>query len=203
MWLDYYRASIKPSPSILPPADHFDYDATLMACAQGDRQALQRLYQREARYLLGVALRIVRQHHRAEDVLHDAFVNIWQRAGSFDPTRGEGRGWIYSVVRNAALNMVRSTAREATVDDDTREAIDDDAALAAYASAGDPFELRADLGRLHTCLAGLEPARRDCILYAYVEGCSHAEIAARTRTPLGTVKAWIQRGMKALRECMT
>lgn len=174
-----------------------------MACARGDRQALHRLYQREARFLLGVALRIVRTHHRAEDVLHDAFLSIWQRAASFDPTRGEGRGWIYSVVRNAALNMVRSTSREITVDEDTSAAMDDDAALAAYATTSDPFELRADLGRLHGCLAGLEPARRDCILYAYVEGCSHSEIAERTHTPLGTVKAWIQRGMKTLRECMS
>jgi DNA-directed RNA polymerase specialized sigma24 family protein len=53
------------------------------------------------------------------------------------------------------------------------------------------------------CLSsGLEPARRDCILFAYVEGCSHGEIAERLQTPLGTVKSWIQRGMRALRECM-
>ena len=57
-------------------------------------------------------------------------------------------------------------------------------------------------GRLDACLAGLEPERRNCILYAYVDGCSHSEIAERTRTPLGTVKTWIQRGMRMLRECM-
>jgi RNA polymerase sigma-70 factor (ECF subfamily) len=185
-----------------PTAAPFDYDAALMACARGDRQALQQLYERESRYLMGVALRIVRQRQQAEDVLHDAFISIWQRAESFNPARGEGRGWVYSVVRNAALNMVRSGARQVDVSEDAAEAIDDQAALAAYASAGDPFELRADLGRLDNCLIGLEPARRDCILYAYVEGCSHGEIAERLQTPLGTVKAWIQRGMRALRECM-
>jgi RNA polymerase sigma-70 factor (ECF subfamily) len=187
-----------PPPTVAP----FDYDAALMACARGDRQALQQLYERESRYLMGVALRIVRQRQQAEDVLHDAFISIWQRAESFNPARGEGRGWVYSVVRNAALNMVRSGARQVDVSEDAAEAIDDQAALAAYASAGDPFELRADLGRLENCLKGLEPARRDCILYAYVEGCSHGEIAERLQTPLGTVKAWIQRGMRALRECM-
>ncbi|MDQ0034415.1 RNA polymerase sigma-70 factor (ECF subfamily) [Variovorax boronicumulans] len=180
----------------------FDYDAALMACARGDRTALQQLYQRESRYLMGVALRIVRQRQQAEDVLHDAFISIWQRAESFNPALGEGRGWVYSVVRHAALNMVRSGARQVSLDEDAAEAVDDSASLAAYAAAGDPFELRADLGRLHGCLSGLEPARRDCILYAYVEGCSHGEIAERLQTPLGTVKAWIQRGMRALRECM-
>lgn len=173
-----------------------------MACARGDRNALQRLYQHESRYLMGVALRIVRQRQQAEDVLHDAFLSIWQRADSFNPARGEGRGWIYSVVRNAALNMVRSGARQVSLDEDAAEAVDDQAAMAAYAGSADPFETRADLGKLDRCLAGLEPARRDCILYAYVDGCSHGEIAERTQTPLGTVKAWIQRGMRALRECM-
>lgn len=185
-----------------PTAAPFDYDAALMACARGDRQALQQLYQREGRYLMGVALRIVRQRQQAEDVLHDAFISIWQRAETFNPARGEGRGWVYSVVRNAALNMVRSGARQVDVSEDAAEAIDDQAALAAYALAGDQFELRADLGRLENCLNGLEPARRDCILFAYVEGCSHGEIAERLQTPLGTVKAWILRGMRALRECM-
>lgn len=186
------------------PADDtfFDYDAALRACARGEREALRRIYERESRHLLGVALRIVRQQHQAEDVLHDAFVSIWQRAASFDPRRGAGRGWIYSVVRHAALNMVRNGAREVSVDEESVAAIEDEAALAAHAAAADPFELRADLGKLDDCLARLPAARRDCILYAYIDGCSHGEIAERTRTPLGTVKAWIQRGMRSLRECM-
>lgn len=189
-------------PTVTADDTTFDYDAALQACARGEHQALQQLYQREARYLLGVALRIVRQHQHAEDVLHDAFISIWQRASTFDPARGAGRGWIYSVVRHAALNRVRSGAREVTVDEEAAAAIEDDAALVAHAAAADPFELRADLGRLDNCLSQLEPARRDCILYAYVDGCSHSEIAERTQTPLGTVKAWIQRGMRVLRECM-
>ena len=83
------------------PADsnYFDYDAALHACARGDQHALQRIYMQDSKRLLGVALRIVRQRHLAEDVVHDAFVSIWNKAASFDATRGEGRGWIYSVVR--------------------------------------------------------------------------------------------------------
>ncbi|WP_295857744.1 sigma-70 family RNA polymerase sigma factor [uncultured Xylophilus sp.] len=180
----------------------FDYDAALAACARGDADALQRLYRQESRRLLGVALRIVRRHEQAEDVLHDAFVSIWNRAATFDPSRGAARGWIYSVVRHAALNMVRDGAREVAVDDDTTAAIDDAAALDTHRAEADPFERHADLGRLEQCLGQLPTARRDCILYAYVDGCSHGEIAARTGTPLGTVKAWIQRSLQALRGCM-
>ncbi len=196
----------RPSDSVttLPAATTttFDYEHALTACAAGDRAAFQSLYQHEARNLLGVALRIVRQRQQAEDILHDAFVNIWNKASSFDAALGSGRGWIYSVTRNLAFNAVRDGAREVSVDEETAEALDADASLHAHAGMTDAFELRTSMGKLNDCLERLEPARRNCILYAYVDGCSHGEIAERTRTPLGTVKAWIKRGMGSLRECM-
>jgi len=180
----------------------FDYEQALQACARGERQALQDLYKQESRYLLGVALRIVRQRQQAEDVLHDAFMAIWTRSASFDATKGAGRGWMYSVTRNLALNSVRNGAREVSVDEETAEALDAQGSMEAHRQVSDAFELNASLGKLNDCLSRLEPARRNCILYAYVDGCSHGEIAARTQTPLGTVKAWIKRGMGSLRECM-
>ena len=182
--------------------DAFDHAAALQACARGDRQALESLYRHESRYLLGVALRIVRQRQQAEDVLHDAFMAIWTKAASFDAMLGSGRGWIYSVTRNLALNSVRNGAREVSVDEETAEALDAHNTMAAYPQLAEAFELNASLGKLNECLARLEPARRNCILYAYVDGCSHGEIAERTQTPLGTVKAWIKRSMGSLRECM-
>ena len=185
-----------------PDTADFDYERALQRCAQGERQALHELYRQESGRLLGVALRIVRQRPQAEDVLHDAFVAIWSRASSFDATRGSGRGWVYSVTRNLALNRVRDGAREVGLDDDAAEALDAQVSLAAHREQAEAFEHTASLGRLGECLARLEPARRDCLLYAYVDGCSHGEIAARTQTPLGTVKAWIKRSLGSLRECM-
>ncbi|MES2192038.1 MAG: sigma-70 family RNA polymerase sigma factor [Pseudomonadota bacterium] len=194
---------IEHSVTTLPAATiSFDYERHLQACAAGDCAALQRLYEHEARHLLGVTLRIVRQRQQAEDILHDAFVNIWNKASSFDAALGSGRGWIYSVTRNLAFNAVRDGAREVSVDEETAEALDVASSVDAHSQMTDAFELRASLGKLNECLERLEPARRNCILYAYVDGCSHGEIAERTNTPLGTVKAWIKRGMGSLRECM-
>ena len=190
---------MNPSAALPDATLSFNYEQALADCARGDRQALQSLYQQESRHLLGVAKRIVRQAQEAEDVVHDAFMNIWIGAASFDASLGSGRGWIYSVTRNLALNTVRNGAREVSVDEETADAHN---TMAAYAQLTEAFELNASLGKLNECLARLEPARRNCILYAYVDGCSHGEIAQRTQTPLGTVKAWIKRGMVALRECM-
>ncbi|MDF0732743.1 sigma-70 family RNA polymerase sigma factor [Pseudomonas entomophila] len=170
------------------PEPSFDYEACLAACARHDPQALRDLYRQESPRLLGVALRIARDRGLAEDIVHDTFIRVWTRAASFDPARGTARGWVYSITRHLALNFVRDHGRETPVGEATHEA------------ASVSFELPT--GRIQHCLEQLEPARRQCILHAYVDGCSHAEIAQRLGTPLGTVKAWIKRSLAALRECM-
>lgn len=185
----------------LPEPDAFDHDAALAACARGDRTALRRLYEREGRYLLGVALRIVRDRATAEDVLHDAFMNIWTRAATFDARRGAGRGWMYGIVRHRALDAVRAGARNVSADEDQMDALQAEDPPAAPDMA-EAFALRADLGRLDDCLARLDTAKRNCVLYAYLDGCTHSEIAERLGAPLGSVKAWIRRGLTSLRECL-
>ncbi len=148
--------------------------------------------------MLGVALRIVRQRQIAEDVVQDAFIKVWEKAGSFDPRRGSARGWIYSVVRNRALNEVRDNGPQITLDEAALEAID----LRNSRLAGADMASSIELGPLQDCLAQLDAPKRSSIVMAYVDGCTHAEIAQRLAAPLGTVKAWIRRGLQSLRECM-
>ncbi len=174
------------------PDAHFDYEACLSACARGEQRALRQLYEQDSSRLLGVALRIVRDKALAEDVVHDAFMKIWHGAGSFDPSRGSARGWVFSVTRHLALNHVRNHHREVALGEEHEQ----------LAAPHDTFEFPARAGLMHTCLQQLDPARRNCILHAYVDGYSHSEIASRLGTPLGTVKAWIKRSLAALRECM-
>ena len=194
-FLDHAALPAAPTPA------HFDYESALAACANGDRSALHRIYQHESRRLLGVALRIVRQRALAEDVLHDAFMNIWTKAASFDAMRGSGRGWIHSIVRNQALTVVRTSGREVSADEEAIEALEAES-VASAAPMAEMFAVRADIGRLDDCLKALDTPKRNSILYAYVDGCSHGEIAQRLNAPLGSVKAWIRRGLLSLRECM-
>jgi RNA polymerase sigma-70 factor (ECF subfamily) len=184
------------------PPPTFDCDAALQACARGDRLALQGLYQQESPRLLGVVQRIVRDLPKAEDIVHDVFVRIWQKAGSFDASRGEGRGWIYSIARHLALNAVRDGRHELAVGEDTTEALDLAASLQAWRDVEDSFAWQDHTGRLGPCLERLEPVRRNCLLHAYIDGLTHNEIAQKTGAPLGTVKAWIKRSLAALRECL-
>jgi RNA polymerase sigma-70 factor, ECF subfamily len=178
------------------PVTHFDFHRCLEACAQGDRRALQALYDHEGARLLGVARRIARDDATAEDIVHDVMIRIWTRAASFDPARGSARGWIYSITRHLALNTIRDTRRETVLED-----ADIDTSTAVHAGLDD-FDLWSGSAKIYRCLEQLQPAPQRCILHAYVDGCSHAEIAGRLGAPLGTVKAWIKRSLKALRECL-
>ncbi|MFC7208316.1 sigma-70 family RNA polymerase sigma factor [Comamonas endophytica] len=157
------------------PVEDFDYEATLQACAAGERGAMQRLYEQEAARLFGVVRRIVRDAALAEDVLHDACVNIWSRAASFDPARGSARGWIYSVARNLALNARRDDSRTADVAHEILQVIDDQASFAAWEAMSRSGQWADSAERVGHCLSELEPVRRDCILYAYVEGMSQGK----------------------------
>jgi len=171
------------------PEPIFDYEAHLAACARGERQALRALYVQESPRLLGVARRLVHDTALAEDIVHDAFLKIWAGAARFDPSRGTARGWMFSVTRHLALNFIRDNPREIQGDIDTHPSVE-------------IVDAEVHSSRIHLCLEQLEPARRTCILHAYVDGYSHAQISHKLGTPLGTVKAWIKRSLMALRECM-
>lgn len=177
----------------------FDHDAALLACARGERFALRALYEHEARWLLGVALRIVRDRERAEDVLHDAFMQVWQSAATFDPALGSARGWIYTVVRHAALKAARDPGRLQVLDIAELTALSD----AQQRDAGDDDDRGLDADSLERCLQRLDAQRRACVVHAFVDGYTHEQIAARLATPLGTVKSWIKRSLASLKECLS
>lgn len=175
-----------------PAALEFDYEAALLACARGEAAALERLYQREVRWLLGVCRRILRDTALAEDALHDGFMHIWQQAHRYDRNLGSGRGWIYTVVRHRALNLARTLGRD-SVYDDSHDLADD-------AESDTRRDTARDLDR---CLEHLDPPRRESILLAFLDGYSHEQVAQALSTPLGTVKSWIRRGLLSLKDCLS
>ncbi|MGO2007971.1 sigma-70 family RNA polymerase sigma factor [Vreelandella alkaliphila] len=184
-------------------ANDFDYADVLARCARGEQAALHQLYRQEGARLLGVVMRIVKDRGMAEDIVHDACLNIWQRADSFDPERGSARTWIFSIARHLALNAIRQRDREIRVDiDDPGELADDDTYQQSLSTTAKAFDWQTGQ-QMDECLQQLETERRNCVLHAYVDGLSHAEIAAHTGAPLGTVKAWIKRSLLRLRECMS
>ena len=176
-----------------------EFGAALRACSQGNREGLRLIFDREAGRLVAVAERIVRRRDLAEEVVQDAFIRIWNNAHQYRQDRGSARGWIYAIVRNRALNMLRDSRREDLVAESDLEALTHAQHVDEIMASWHRLE---ETSRLRDCLAALEETRRRGILMAYVGGYTHGEIAGRLKLPLGTAKSWIRRGLSTLRECM-
>ncbi len=174
-----------------------DYVAALQGCARGDQQALRQLFEAEAGRLIAVAQRIVRRRELAEEVVQESFIQIWRKAATYDPALGSARGWIYAIVRNRALNVIRDGAREDLVDAETL-----DAKVDGQATVADALDRLAVGSRLKDCLEEIDKDKRESVLLAYVAGYTHGEIAGRLGVPLGTAKSWVRRGLAALKDCM-
>ena len=174
-----------------------DHSALIVACGRGDRAALQEIFRREAGAMIGISARIVKRRELAEEVVQESFLAIWRNAARFDPSIGSGRAWLFQIVRNRSLNMLRDTSRELPTEQDAL-----DAAVDAGADYENAYERLANNSALKRCLDELEPRRKQGILLAFVEGMSHGEIAAKLKVPLGTTKSWLRRSLIALRECM-
>jgi RNA polymerase sigma-70 factor (ECF subfamily) len=171
----------------------------LARCARQDRQAFQRLYDSTAPQLLGCLLRILRNRPMAEDALQDVFVQVWNRAGQFDSTRGSAWAWLIAIARYRAIDVRR---REGRMTAETGRDLDD-----IPDDTEPPEALAFDLGdrtarALAHCLEALQPRQRECIVLAYQGGLSHSEVATEVGEPLGSVKSWIRRGLSALKRCL-
>jgi RNA polymerase sigma-70 factor (ECF subfamily) len=171
-------------------------EALVEAVARGSETALRRIYEQESRRLYGIALRIARRPALAADALQDAFVQIWQSAGSFSAERGNAAAWLTAIVRYRALDALRKAGREEP---------SDDPALGDRVEEPDQLEqidrpLQRDA--LRRCLGTLDENQRRCIMLAFVDGLSHSEIAERLPAPLGSVKSWVRRGLLSLRSCL-
>ncbi len=170
--------------------------------SQGDAGAIEPMYDKYARAVFALLLRIVKDRQTAEDLLQDVFSSAWQHAGRFDPARGEVLPWLLGIGHNAALNELRRRRRrpQATYHSDPEQA---DLALA---QVPDPAPTPADAAwfeirrtDLRQALGHLVEADRT-VIELYAVGHSQSEIAGLLQMPLGTVKTRMRRGLQRLRE---
>jgi len=167
----------------------------LARCAQADGNAFRRLYELESGRLYGVALRITRRPHLADDVLHDAMLQVWRNAAYFNPSYGSARSWLISLVRYRALDALKRTKPEGTGIEIPDTADPDFNPLEQLIATRDEQMLRQ-------CLKTVEERSRQFVVMAFMDGLTHAEVAERTGYPLGTVKSAIRRALVTLRICM-
>ncbi|CAI0726426.1 Sigma-K factor [Serratia quinivorans] len=172
--------------------------AMMKAIGLGDRQAFEQLYRQTSPRLYAVALRILRRQSWAEEVLHESFISVWNRASSYDPQLSSPLTWLTHIVRNRAIDWLRGSSGKAAEREDEWGDLDGTSLI-------EPVEelQRSQEGqKLTACLDNLPVDQRQSIVLAYYQGMSHGEVSIYLQQPLGTVKSWIRRALDHLKDCV-
>ncbi len=170
---------------------------SIMATAAGDARAFSVLYLQTSRALFGVCFRILRSRADAEDALQDIYLKIWLQSGSFRVTSELPMSWLKAIARNQALDKLRAKRRRerGLVSDPTGDLRDD--------VAPDPEDLAiqmAEWRRLLSGLAALPPRQAEAVVRAALTEESNKELALRFNVPLNTIKTWLHRSRRELKE---
>lgn len=170
--------------------------------AQGDTAAFEAFYEAASPVLFSIAVQMLRDAALAEDVVQEAFVQIWERAAFFNPQRGKPLTWAITLTRNKAIDRLRSLQRRGRVfteTDQDREPVD---AEANHTDAASQLMDSEGASIIRKSLKSLEPEERITLELAFFSAMTHSEIAEHLRQPLGTIKARIRRSLLKLRSAM-
>lgn len=163
-----------------------------------DEAALGELYDATVDRVYGLALRVMRNAHDAEEIVSRVYTQVWDNAGSFDEKRGKVLSWLLIICRSRALDALRAR--------DRAEPCEDIGEIADIAHAADPFSLLDNQRRktaVHEALRQLTAEQRDLIALAFFRGYTHEEIAVHRQQPLGSVKSGMRRALQQMRAALS
>ena len=176
-----------------------DKDVELLRrIAAEDRGAFADFYDRHSTLMFSVACKILNDPNEAEDVLQETFVQIWEKAGRFDPKLGKAASWVATLTRNKAIDRIRASQRRSRLADEAGA----ESAIAAEVSdtANEAVHGHDKAKLIQSVITGLPAEQRRAIELAYFSGLTQHEISEQLKEPLGTIKARIRRGLLKLRD---
>jgi RNA polymerase sigma-70 factor, ECF subfamily len=181
----------------------------LLEAGQGNHASFAKVYQLTSAHLYGVAIRMLGHEHAADDALQEAYVSIWKNASQYRATvDGQSLSpmtWLIAIVRNKALDALRKQTRlredEFIAEGDSLDRAPTplhETAPSALDELGVAFEnLQID-----TCMGALSAAQRQALALCYYQGLTHSEASQQMGSPIGSVKAWVRRGLNQLKDCL-
>jgi len=177
-----------------------DLAALLLSVVAKNRTAFESLYDTTVQRMFGLAMRITCQQSLAEEVVSDVYLQVWQQAHTYTPTRGTVMAWLSVLCRSRALDTLRrnnTAIRQAEVGLDS---------VPEQEESHQPLDILQSVEQgsaIHAALGQLSEQQRQLVALAYFKGYTHSELATITNTPIGTVKTHLHRTMRILKELMT
>jgi RNA polymerase sigma-70 factor, ECF subfamily len=165
--------------------------------AENDARALELLFNRYSRVVLGIARRILRDHGEAEDVVQETFFRLFQRAKLFDPTEGTTKAWIAKIAFHQALDRKSYLRRRGFYLSKEDARLED--TLAGESDLDQEVGAMLNRVKLDKAFKNLPDLQRRTIELFYFEGLELREISERLGEPLGNIRHHFYRGLERLR----
>ncbi len=172
--------------------------AILRQIADRDPRGVELLYDRYGGVAFALAYRLLGERGSAEDVVQEAFLNVWRQGATYDTRRGTVRTWLLTIVHHRAIDQMRSMRSKAGAD----TVIDDALPLPAKEDTWTEVIQSLEHERIRLAMATLPPEQRQVVDLAYYGGFTHTEIAQRVGIPLGTVKGRMRLALDKLRDLL-
>ena len=165
--------------------------AVVERIAAGDQGAMRELYERHGRPVFAIAFRLLGDRETSEECVQDAFLRVWESASRYDARRARPSTWLYTIVRNLAIDAARRRSR--------RPLLDPGVAGVEREEPSDLLARAEEAVRIADAMAGLPMEQFAVIKLAHFDELSQSEIATKLGLPLGTVKSRTRLGLDRLR----
>jgi RNA polymerase sigma-70 factor (ECF subfamily) len=183
-------------PSLEPGAPS---DLDLMRAIQAeDPDALAQLYDRYNGILKALILRVVHNEAEADDLLQEIFMEIWNQAKNFSAEKGKPLGWMVTLARRRAIDGLRKKQAYARAEERLQNETEQQPDAWVHNATEEAIVLGDTRVLIRKVINSLPPAQQQAIDLAFFQGMSQREIAAKTNTPLGTVKTRLELGLKKI-----
>ncbi|MET4781245.1 sigma-70 family RNA polymerase sigma factor [Glaciihabitans sp. UYNi722] len=183
----------KDSESVDQPASK---EELLGRIAEGDQVAFGLLYDEISPRVLGLIRRLLVDHAQSEEVTQEVFLEIWQSATRYEPSKGGASTWILTMAHRRAVDRIRSS--QSSRDRDVKIGIRD--YVSDYDNVSETVEITIEHERVKEAMSQLTELQRQAVTLAYYGGYSHSEVATLLSVPIGTVKTRLRDGMIRLRD---
>ncbi len=189
-----------PAVSVVPQVEPgAPSDLELMKAIQAeDPNALSQLYDRYNGILKALILRVIHNEAEADDLLQEIFMEIWNQARNFSSQKGKPLGWMVTLARRRAIDGLRKKQAYARAEERLQNETEQQPDAWAHNATEEEIVLSDTRDLIRKVIAGLPPAQQEAIDLAFFRGMSQREIAAKTNTPLGTVKTRLELGLKKI-----
>lgn len=177
------------------PSSQIDLAALMAQIASGDVEAFSDLYDEISGLVYGLALRVARSRAMAEEITQEVFIQVWERADTFDPERGSVKAWISTMTHRRAVDAVRRTQS-------ARDREDKVLPDRPFDGVEESVIAQDERDRIRDALSALTDLQFEAIEMAYYQGLTYVEVANHLDSPLGTVKSRMRDGLHKLRAMM-